>query len=98
MLIAIRHAYGLMRLHRQPIRHPRCASSSAKLVDGIIVRDGKLLKHLNITPTDERCYLLHALWPGLAVVDLARARKNGQRCALRTPETFFTLLTKGAGK
>jgi len=86
-----------MALHRQPIRHHRCASSSAKLVDGIIVRAGKLLKHLNITPTDERCYLLHALLAGLAVIDLATARKNGQR-ALRTLETFFTLLTKGAGK
>jgi hypothetical protein len=67
-------------------------------VDGIIVCAGKLLKHLNITPTDERCYLLQALLAGLAVVDLATARKNGQRCALRTLETFFTLLTKGTGK
>jgi hypothetical protein len=43
---------------------------------------GKLLKHLNITPTDERCYLLQALLAGLAVVDLATARKNGQRRAI----------------
>jgi hypothetical protein len=65
-------------------------------VDAIIVRDGKFLRHLNITPTDERCYLLHAWLAGLAVVDLATARNNGQRCALRTPETLFTLLMSGA--
>jgi hypothetical protein len=65
-------------------------------VDGIIVRAGKLLKHLNITPTDERCYLLHALLAGLAVVDLATARKNGQRCALRTLRRFSLCGAQGA--
>jgi hypothetical protein len=50
---------------------------------------------LNITPTDEHCFLLHALSVGLAVIDLATARRGGQRRAERALGTALTLLTKG---
>ena len=70
----------------------------AELADGIILRAGKLLGNLNITPTDEHCYLLHALSVGMAVIDLATARKDGKRRAARTLETALTLMTKGKGR
>src|SRR5580704_10658366 len=69
-----------------------------ELADGIILRAGKLLGNLNIEPTDEHCYLLHAMSVGMAVVDLATARKDGERRAARTLEMALTLMTKGRGR
>ena len=56
------------------------------------LRVGKLLENLNITPTNEHCYLLYALSTGLAVIDLATARKNGGRRAARTLEITIALM------
>jgi AcrR family transcriptional regulator len=69
-----------------------------ELADGIILRVGKLLRNLNIEPTDEHCYLLHSMSVGMAIVDLATARKDGERRAARTLETALTLMTKGKGR
>jgi AcrR family transcriptional regulator len=69
-----------------------------ELADGIILRAGKLLGNLNIAPTDEHCYLLHALSVGMAVIDLATARKDGERRAAHTLETVLALMTKGKGR
>ena len=63
-----------------------------ELADGIILRAGKLLGNLNITPTDEHCYLLYALSVGLAVIHRAMARKDGERRAEHTLETALTLM------
>jgi AcrR family transcriptional regulator len=69
-----------------------------ELADGIILRAGTLLRNLNIEPTDEHCYLLHSMSVGMAIVDLATARKDGERRAARTLETTLTLMTKGKGR
>jgi AcrR family transcriptional regulator len=69
-----------------------------ELADGIILRVGKLLRNLNIEPTDEHCYLLHSMSVGMAIVDLATARKDGERRAAWTLETALTLMTKGKGR
>jgi hypothetical protein len=69
-----------------------------ELAEGIILRVGKLLRNLNIEPTEEHCYLLHSMSVGMAVVDLATARKDGERRAARTLEMALTLMTKGKGR
>jgi AcrR family transcriptional regulator len=98
--VVIRHENTrvIMALAQAADQEPSLRELFRELADGIILRVGKLLENLNITLADEQCYLLHALSVGLAVVDLATAQKDGQRRALRTLETVFTLLTNGAGK
>lgn len=96
--VAVRHENTrvIMALAQAADQEPSLREIFRELADGIILRAGRLLEQLNIAPTDERCYLLHALSVGLAVIDLATAREDGERRATRTLETVFSLLTKGS--
>jgi AcrR family transcriptional regulator len=98
--VAVRHENTrvIMALAQAADQEPSLREIFHQLADGIILRAGKLLEKLNIRPTDEHCYLLHALSVGLAVIDLATARKDGEHRAERTLETALTLLTKGTKK
>ena len=98
--VAVRHENTrvIMALAQAADQEPALRELFSELADGIILRAGKLLGNLNITPTDEHCFLLHALSVGLAVIDLATARKGGERRAERTLGTALTLLIKGTGK
>lgn len=98
--VAVRHdnTRVIMALAQAADQEPPLRELFRELADGIILRAGKLLDNLNITPTDEHCYLLHALSVGLAVIDLATARKGGERRAERTIGTALNALTKGTGK
>ena len=98
--VATRHENTrvIMALAQAADQEPPLRELFRELADGIILRAGKLLENLNITPTDEHCYLLHALSVGLAVIDLATARKGGERRAERTLGTALNALTKGTGK
>ena len=84
-----------MALAQAADQEPTLGELFRELADGTILRAGKLLENLNITPTDEHCFLLHALSVGLAVIDLATARRGGQRRAERTLGSALILLMKG---
>jgi AcrR family transcriptional regulator len=98
--VAVKHENTrvIMALAQAADQEPLLRELFRELADDIILRNVKLLENLNITPTDEHCFLLHALSVGLAVIDLATARKGGERRAERTLQTALTLLTKGKGK
>jgi AcrR family transcriptional regulator len=98
--IAVRHENTrvIMALAQAADQESSVRELFRELADGIILRAGKLLENLNITPTDEHCFLLYALSVGLAVIELATARKGGQRRAERTLGTALTQLTKGKEK
>ncbi len=98
--VAVRHENTrvIMALAQAADQEPALRELFRKMADGIILRAGKLLEKFDIAPTDEHCYLLHALSVGLAVIDLATARKDGERRAERTLETVFALLSKGTRK
>ena len=95
--VAVRHENTrvIMALAQAADQEPALRELFRELADGIIVRAGKLLTNLNIKPTDERCYLLHSMSVGMAVIDLATARKNGERRAARTLEAALTSMKKG---
>src|ERR1700722_10549882 len=95
--VVVRHENTrvIMALVQAADQEPALRELFRELADGIILRAGKLLGNLNIEPTDEHCYLLHAMSVGMAMVDLATARKDGERRAARTLETALTLMTKG---
>jgi AcrR family transcriptional regulator len=82
----------IMALAQAADQEPAVRGLFRELADGTILRVGKLLENLNITPTNEHCYLLYALSTGLAVIDLATARKNGGRRAARTLEITLALM------
>jgi AcrR family transcriptional regulator len=70
-----------------------------ELADGIIARVGRLLERLGVEATEERRYLIHALSVGIAVIDLATARKDGERRAQAAiQEALDLLLVTGAGR
>jgi AcrR family transcriptional regulator len=98
--VAVRHENTrvIMALAQAADQEPSLREIFGELADGIVLRAGKLLENLNIKPTDEHCYLLHALSVGLAVIDLATARKDGEQRAARTLETTLTSITKGKGR
>jgi AcrR family transcriptional regulator len=98
--VAVRHENTrvIMALAQAADQEPALRELFRDLADGVILRVGKLFGNLKIEPTDEHCYMLHALSVGLAVIDLATARKDGESRAERTIETALTLLKKRTGK
>jgi AcrR family transcriptional regulator len=98
--VVVRHENTrvIMALVQAADQEPALRELFRELADGIILRAGKLLGNLNIEPTDEHCYQLHSMSVGMAVVDLATARKDGERRAARTLEKALTLMTKGKGR
>jgi AcrR family transcriptional regulator len=98
--VAVRHENTrvIMALVQAADQEPALRELFRELADGIILRAGKLLRNLNIESTDEHCHQLHSMSVGIAVVDLATSRKDGERRAARTLETALTLMTKGKGR
>jgi len=98
--VVVRHENTrvIMALVQAADQEPALRELFRELADGIILRAGKLLRNFNIEPTDEHCDQLHSMSVGMAVVDLATARKDGVRRAARTLETALTSMTKGKGR
>jgi AcrR family transcriptional regulator len=98
--VVVRHENTrvIMALAQAADQEPVLRELFREFADGIILRVGKLLENLDIAPTDEHCHLLHSMSVGMAVIDLATARKDGERRAARTLETALNLMTKGTGK
>ena len=97
--VAVRHENTrvIMALVQAADQEPALRELFRELADGIILRAGKLLRNLNIEPTDKHCYQLHSMSVGMAVVDLATSRRDGERRAARTLEAALTAMTKGKG-
>jgi AcrR family transcriptional regulator len=93
--VAVRHENTrvIMALAQAADQEPALRELFRELADGIILRAGKLLINLNIEPTDERCYQLHSMSVGMAVIDLAEERGAG---AARTLEAALTSMKEGA--
>jgi AcrR family transcriptional regulator len=82
----------LMALAQAADQEPSLRELFRELADGILQRVGKLFEKLGTPPTDEGRHLLHALSVGLAVIDLATARPDGERIAVSVLETAITRL------
>ncbi len=97
--VAVQHENTrvIMALVQAADQEPALRELFRELADGIILRAGKLLRNLSIEPTDEHCYQLHSMSVGMAVVDLATSRRDGERRAARTLEAALTAMTKGKG-
>lgn len=95
--VAVRHANTrvMLALAQAADQEPALRELFRELADGITERAGRLFEGLGIRSTDDARFLLHALSVGLAVIDLATGRPDGERRATAVVETVLTLLPKG---
>jgi AcrR family transcriptional regulator len=98
--VAVRHGNTrvLMALAQAADQEPALRELFVELADGIIQRAGKVLERLDVKPTDEHCYLLHAVSVGMAVITLATGREDNERRSARTLERMFRLLKKNSAQ
>jgi AcrR family transcriptional regulator len=64
-----------------------------ELLDGFVAELNALLAKLKLSPTPARIDLLHALFVGLSIIDLATGRKNGKARAKAALNLAFELLS-----
>jgi AcrR family transcriptional regulator len=97
--VVVRHENTrvLMALAGAADQEPRLRELFRELADGIVERICRFLKSLNSTATEVDARTLHALSVGLAVVDLATGRKDGQRRAAAILKSAILNITKQAG-
>jgi AcrR family transcriptional regulator len=82
----------MMALAQAADQEPALRELFTELADGIIRRFGKLLGQLDVKPSDQHCYLLHAVSVGMAVIALATGRDDSERRSACALERLFRLL------
>jgi AcrR family transcriptional regulator len=87
----------LMALAEAADLEPQLRDLFRELAEGIVGRAGRFLKSLNPDTTEADARMLHALSVGLAVVDLATGRPDGQRRATTVLKAALSKITKGTG-
>ena len=83
----------LAALNQAADQEPTVRALFAELLDGFIAELGALLEKLKLSPTKARIDLLHALFVGLSIIDLATRRKNGRARAKAALNLAFDLLS-----
>jgi AcrR family transcriptional regulator len=94
--VAVRHENTrvLMALAQAADQEPHLRDLFRELTDGIVLRAGRFLKSLDPAATEAGARMLHALSVGLAVVDLATGRSDGERRTACVLETALTMMSK----
>jgi AcrR family transcriptional regulator len=82
----------LMALAQAADQEPALRELFVELAEGIIQRNGKLLGQLDVRPSDENCFILHAVSVGMAVISLATGRGDSERRSTRALERLFRVL------
>jgi AcrR family transcriptional regulator len=83
----------LVALNQAADQEPTVRALFNELLDGFIAELGALLEKLKLSPTEARIDLLHALFVGLSIIDLATRRKNGRARAKAALRLAFNLLS-----
>jgi hypothetical protein len=64
-----------------------------ELLEGFVQAITDFLKRMNLPSTQSHVDLLHTVFVGLSVIDLATSRKNGKARAVAALKTVFNLLS-----
>lgn len=93
--VAARHENTrvLSALNQAADQEPAVRALFNELLDGFVAELGALLEKLKLSPTEARIDLLHALFVGLSIIDLATGRKNGRARAKTALSLAFGLLS-----
>jgi AcrR family transcriptional regulator len=82
----------LMALAEAADKEPELRLLFLELSDGVARRATRLFEELDMTPPDNAVLLLHAVTVGLAILNLATGRPDGEARAAATLETAINLL------
>jgi AcrR family transcriptional regulator len=82
----------LAALNQAADQEPAVRALFNELLDGFVTELGTLLGKLKLSPTQARIDLLHGLFVGLSIIDLATGRKNGRARAKAALNLAFDLL------
>ena len=93
--VATRHENTrvLAALNQAADQEPAVRALFNELLDGFVVELSALLEKLEVSPTQARIDLLHGLFVGLSIIDLATGRKNGRARAKASLNLAFDLLS-----
>jgi AcrR family transcriptional regulator len=83
----------LAALNQAADQEPAVRALFNELLDGYGVELSALLEKLKLSPTRSRIDLLHGLFVGLSIIDLATRRKNGRARAKGALNLAFDLLS-----
>jgi AcrR family transcriptional regulator len=83
----------LAALNQAADQEPTVRALFNELHNGFITELGSLLEKLKLSPTEACIDLLHGLFVGLSMIDLATGRKNGRARAKATLNLAFDLLS-----
>jgi AcrR family transcriptional regulator len=83
----------LAALNQAADQEPTVRALFNELLDGFVAELGTLLEKLKLSPTEARIDLLHALFVGLSIIDLATGRKRGKARAKAALNLAFDLLS-----
>jgi AcrR family transcriptional regulator len=82
----------LAALNQAADQEPAVRAVFNELLSGFITEIGVLLEKLELAPTEASIDLLHAIFVGLSVIDLATARRNGKARAKAVLNLAFHML------
>jgi AcrR family transcriptional regulator len=83
----------LAALNQAADQEPAVRAVFNELLDGFIAEFGTLVEKLKLTPSEASIDLLHALFVGLSVIDLATARRNGKARSKAVLNLAFHMLS-----
>jgi AcrR family transcriptional regulator len=83
----------LAALNQAADQEPAVRAVFNELLSGFIAEIGTVFERLQLTPTEARIDLLHALFVGLSIIDLATARRNGKARAKAVLNLAFHMLS-----
>ena len=82
----------LVALNQAADQEPAVRAVFNELLSGFIAEFGNLFPRLKLVPNEAAIDLLHALFVGLSVIDLATARRNGKARAKAVLNLAFHML------
>jgi AcrR family transcriptional regulator len=97
--VTVRHQNTrvLVALNQAADQEPELRALFNELTDGFVLHLGQLLRSLDLGASEDRIDLVHALFVGLSVIDLATSRQRGRERNEAALTTAFHLLSpKGA--
>lgn len=92
--VVVRHENTrvFVALNQAADQEPALQALFTELLEGFVEAIADFLKRMNLQPTQSHIDLLHAVFVGLSVIDLATGRKNGSTRALAVLKSLFKLL------
>jgi AcrR family transcriptional regulator len=94
--VTVRHKTTrvLSALNQAADQEPAVRAVFNELLSGFVAEIGTLLEKMKLTPSEASIDLVHALFVGLSIIDLATARRNGKARAKAALALAFHMLSE----